>query len=58
MPQKKQNEINTQLNLTRADIVSQGFYSCSIIILDDTTEGVDAKALENRKKQINKLGIL
>ena len=54
---EKANEINTQLNLTRADIVSQGFYSCSIIILDDTTEGVDAKALEI-EKAINKLGFI
>ena len=34
--QISQIKINTQLNLTRADILSQGFYSCAIIIYGNT----------------------
>lgn len=54
---EKADEINTQLNLTRADILSQGFYSCAIIIYGDTVEDVDDKALKI-ENTINKLGFV
>lgn len=51
----KADEINAQLNLTRADIVTQGFYSCVIILFGDTEEKVDDKVLKI-EKIINGLG--
>ena len=54
---EKADEINTQLNLTRADILSQGFYSCAIIIYGNTIEDVDDKALKI-ENTINKLGFI
>ena len=54
---EKADEINTQLNLTRADILAQGFYCCAIVVYGDTSEEVDDRALEI-EKTINKLGFI
>ena len=54
---EKADEINTQLNLTRADILAQGFYCCAIGVYGDTSEEVDDRALEI-EKTINKLGFI
>ena len=54
---EKADEINTQLNLTRADILAQGFYFCAIVVYGDTSEEVDDRALEI-EKTINKLGFI
>lgn len=54
---EKADEINTQLNLTRADILTQGFYSCAIIIYGDTAEEVDEKA-QKIEKLINGKGFI
>lgn len=54
---EKADEINTQLNLTRADILIQGFYSCAIIIYGDTAEEVDEKA-QKIEKLINGKGFI
>ena len=54
---EKADEINTQLNLTRADILTQGFYSCAIIIYGDTVEEVDEKA-QKIEKIINGKGFI
>ena len=54
---EKADEINTQLNLTRADILAQGFYCCVIVVYGDTSEEVDDRALEI-EKTINKLGFI
>lgn len=54
---EKADEINTQLNLTRSDILTQGFYSCAIIIYADTVEEVDEKA-QKIEKIINGKGFI
>lgn len=54
---EKADEINTQLNLTRADILTQGFYSCAIIIYGDTAEEVDEKT-QKIEKIINGKGFI
>ena len=54
---EKADEINTQLNLTRADILTQGFYSCAIIIYGDTAEEVDEKT-QKIEKLINGMGFI
>lgn len=53
----KADEINTQLNLTRSDILCQGFYSCAIIVYGDTLEEVEEKTL-NIEKVINTMGFI
>ena len=54
---EKADEINTQLNLTRSDILTQGFYSCAIIIYADTVEEVDEKT-QKIEKIINGKGFI
>lgn len=51
----KAEEIETQLNLTRGDIVSQGFYSCTLIVYDSNEENLRDKVLL-LEKSINRLG--
>lgn len=54
---EKADEINTQLNLTRADILTQGFYSCAIIVYGNTLEEVDEKT-QKIEKLINGMGFI
>ena len=54
---EKADEINTQLNLTRADILTQGFYSCAIIVYGNTLEEVDEKT-QKIEKLINGKGFI
>lgn len=52
---EKSEEIDIQMNLTRGDYVSQGFYSCTILVYDENLEKLNEKALKI-EKTINKLG--
>lgn len=52
---QKAEEIETQLNLTRGDYLTQGFYSCTLIVYDHNLEILNDKVLEI-EKTINKLG--
>lgn len=52
---QKAEEIDTQINLTRGDYLSQGFYSCVLIVYDSDLELLNDKVL-NIEKTINKLG--
>ena len=54
---EKADEINTQLNLTRADTLTQGFYSCAIIVYGNTLEEVDEKT-QKIEKLINGMGFI
>lgn len=52
---EKAGEVNTQINLTRGDYVSQGYYSCTVIVSDKNKDEADKKALLV-SKEIDDLG--
>lgn len=52
---QKAEEINTQINLTRGDYLSQGFYSYTLMVYGDTIEEVEEKT-SRLEKEINNLG--
>lgn len=54
---EKADDIKGQIALTNGDYVSQGFYTCTIIVTGDTTQEVDEK-IEKLQKTIDSMGFI